>query len=278
MRFVPKSELVLRILARGYHAVMKSVFITGASSGIGEAFAKLYANQGAVVGLVARREDLLEKLRASLPNPQLHKTYAVDVNDHEALARAAEDFIGSVGHVEIVIASAGISIPTPTEKPKDVAQFTRIFNTNVTATVATFAPFVAHMKLNAKKSPCRLVGIASVAGVRGFPGAAGYSASKAAIISYCESLRVELKGSGVKVVTLAPGYIRTPLTASMPDGIPFFMPVDQFAIAAATVIDRGVSYSVIPWQMGAVGKLLRLLPDWLYDVIMARARLIKTSG
>lgn len=256
---------------------MKSVFITGASSGIGEAFAKHYANLGAVVGLAARRQDLLEQLRAKLPNPHLHKIYALDVNDHEALGAAAEDFIRTVGHVQVVIASAGISIPTPTEKHKDIALFARVINTNVIATVATFAPFVAHMKLHALTSPCRLVGIASVAGVRGFPEAAGYSASKAAVISYCESLRVELKPSGIKVVTLAPGYIKTPLTAAMPASIPFFMPVDQFATAAAKVIARGTSYSVIPWQMGAVGKLLRLLPDWLYDLIMAKVRPIKKS-
>ena len=117
-----------------------------------------------------------------------------------------------------------------------------------------------------------LVGIGSVAGVRGLPGAGAYSASKAAVRAYCESLRVELRGSGVRVVTLAPGFIATPMTARNPYRMPFLMPVDRFAEQAVRAIDAGVSYRVIPWPMAWVARLLRLVPDALYDRVAARRK------
>jgi len=255
---------------------MKRVFITGASSGLGAALARRYAQQGAVLGLLARRRDMLEQLVQSLPQPdtqQRHHVYAVDVTDHAAVAAAAQDFMRTEGGVDIVIANAGISAGTLTEYSEDLAVFERILATNVTATAATFAPFIAAMKQQAKDGSrdCRLVGIASVAGIRGLPGAEAYSASKAAVISYCESLRLELKSSGIKVVTIAPGYIDTPMTRGNPYPMPFLMPADVFATKAAGAIEDGVSYRVIPWQMGVVAKVLRLLPNWLYDLAFSKA-------
>jgi NAD(P)-dependent dehydrogenase (short-subunit alcohol dehydrogenase family) len=248
---------------------MTRVFITGASSGIGAALAREYAAQGASLGLLARRRDTLEQLVAQLPNPAQHKVYAVDVTDHAALAAAAGDFIATMGGADIVIANAGVSHGTLTEYPEDLAVFDTIFATNVSATVATFAPFIASMKTQA--SPRRLVGIGSVAGIRGLPGAGAYSASKAATISYCESLRLELKPYGIKVVTIAPGYIDTPMTQKNAYPMPFLMPVDKFAARAARAIALGVSYQVIPWQMGVVAKLLRALPNALYDLAFSKA-------
>lgn len=244
------------------------VFITGASSGIGEALARRYAEQGASLGLVARRADVLEALRASLPHPERHSIYVLDVNDHAALSTAAQDFLARHGGVDVVLANAGVSHGTLTELPEDLPVFEQIMATNLVATVATFSPFVATMR--AQKSG-RLVGIASVAGIRGLPGAAAYSASKAAVISYCESLRVELHGSGVRVVTIAPGYIDTPMTRPNAYPMPFLMPAERFARLAVSAIARGTSYAVIPWQMGVVAKLLRLLPNWLYDAAFSRA-------
>ncbi len=248
---------------------MKRVFITGASSGIGLALAAEYAAQGAMLGLLARRRGALEQLIASLPNPQQHRAYAVDVTDHGALRQAASDFIGHAGGIDIVIANAGLSYGTLTERPEDLALFETILATNLTAASATFAPFIATMK--AQTTPSRLVGIGSVAGIRGLPGAAAYCASKAAIISYCESLRLELKAYGIKVVTLVPGYIDTPMTQTNAYPMPFLMPANKFAAAAVHAIGNGVSYNVIPWQMGVVAKLLRLLPNVIYDFAFAKA-------
>jgi NAD(P)-dependent dehydrogenase (short-subunit alcohol dehydrogenase family) len=248
---------------------MNRVFITGASSGIGAALSREYASQGATVGLLARRRDALEQLAASLPNPSLHKVYAVDVTDHAALAAAAADFIAAAGGADIVIANAGVSRGTLTEHAEDLAVFETVFATNVAATVATFAPFIASMK--AQGGAPTLVGIGSVAGIRGLPGAGAYSASKAAVLSYCESLRLELKPHGIRVVTIAPGYIDTPMTRHNPYPMPFLMPAARFAQKAAAAIAAGDSYRVIPWQMGVVAKLLRALPNAVYDMAFVRA-------
>jgi hypothetical protein len=251
---------------------MKRVFITGASSGIGAALARRYAEQGASLGLLARREQVLRQLAAELPNSSAHRCYAVDVTDHAALAAAAADFISAGDGVDVVIASAGISVGTLTEHREDLEVFDEVFAVNVGATVATFAPFIAGMKAQAANGrAARLVGVASVAGIRGLPGAGAYSASKAAVIAYCESLRLELKRSGIKVVTIAPGYVDTPMTRGNAYPMPFLLPADEFAARAVNAIERGVSYRVIPWQMGVAAKLLRLLPNWMYDAAFSRA-------
>lgn len=252
---------------------MKRVFITGASSGLGAALAREYASQGAQLGLVARRDSALRELIASLPNAALHQQYAIDVNDHAALAAAASDFMQVAGGIDIVIANAGVSYGTLTERGADLPVFEKIIATNLLAMVATFAPFISKMQAQAAagQRDLRLVGIASVAGIRGLPGAEAYSASKAAVISYCESLRIELRRHGIRVITIAPGYIDTPMTQVNTYPMPFLLPPQVFAARAARVIAAGRSYAVIPWQMHGVAWLLRLLPNWLYDAVFARA-------
>lgn len=243
-----------------------AVFITGASSGLGAALAKQYAAQGHTLGLLARRRDRLHELAASLPGR--HYLYVVDVQDRDELHAATYNFIEQVGEVDVVIACAGISAGTLTEEADDFAVFKAIFETNVMATVSTFEPFVPQM---IKRRAGTLVGIASVAGVRGLPGAGAYSASKSAVTTYCESLRLELKPHNVGVVTIAPGYIRTEMTAKNPYQMPFLMDAEVFATKALTAIQQKRSYAVIPWQMGVVGKLMRLLPNWLYDRLAVNA-------
>jgi NAD(P)-dependent dehydrogenase (short-subunit alcohol dehydrogenase family) len=247
----------------------RRVFITGASSGIGAALAREYAARGAVLGLLARRRDALDALIASLPHPERHRAYAVDVLDSAALARAAHDFIAANGGADVVIASAGISHGTLTERPEDLPLFSAVFATNVQATVATFAPFIGAMK--AQNGPRRLVAIGSVAGVRGMKGAGAYCASKAAVHSYCESLRLEMRAYGIRVVTIAPGYIATPMTSNNRFPMPFLMPAERFAARAFDAIEAGASFRVIPWQMGLAARLLRVLPNVLFDALFARA-------
>lgn len=242
------------------------VFITGASSGIGAALARHYAARGAVLGLVARRRDALTALVASLPGE--HAIYIVDVADGAALQAAAADFVARFGLPDAVIANAGVSVGTLTEDAGDMPAFERVMRTNVLGMVATFQPFAAPMRARGRG---RLVGIASVAGIRGLPGAGAYSASKAAAIAYLESLRVELHGSGVRVVTIAPGYIETPMTAVNRYPMPFMLPVDEAARRFVRAIDAGTTYTVIPWQMGVVARLLRLLPNAAFDRVFARA-------
>ena len=246
------------------------VFITGASSGIGEALAVYYAAEGAILGLAARRNEFLEALNQRLGGR--HACYALDVSDAPALHAAATDFIARFGAPDIIIANAGVSAGTLTEFEEDLDVFRRVMDTNVFGMAATFAPFIPAMKAAGDgRKRQRLVGIASVAGIRGLPGAEAYSASKAAAIAYLESLRLEMRPYGIKVVTIAPGYIESPMTAVNPYKMPFLLPVDQAASRFAAVIARGTSYAVIPWPMGVVAKVLRALPNWLYDRLFTSA-------
>jgi hypothetical protein len=243
-----------------------NVFITGASSGIGASLAREFAFRGARLGLVARRRDALESLARALPRGE-HEVYACDVTDRDRLIEAARDFDARAGGADVVIANAGISTGVVTEHHEDLAVFERTFATNVLATAYTFHPFIAPMRARGHGT---LVAIASVAGARGLPGSEAYCASKAAVIRYAESLRVSLRASGVRVVTISPGFIRTPMTAGNPYPMPFLMPADDFARDAAGAILRGASYTVIPWQMAWVEALLHALPNWVFDRVMAK--------
>jgi short-subunit dehydrogenase len=248
-------------------AEAQRVFITGASSGIGESLARAYAARGATLGLVARRAERLEGLAGSLGTTVA--TWSADVRDADALATAAREFTGRFGAPDVVIANAGVSAGNLTELADDVETVQWILDVNVVGMVKTFQPFLEAMRARGAGT---LVGIASVAGIRGLPGAGAYSASKAATISYLESLRVELRGSGVKVVTIAPGYIRTPMTAKNPYAMPFMLEADEAVRRFLRAIDAGMSYTVIPWQMGVVATLLRLLPNAVFDRAFAGAK------
>jgi short-subunit dehydrogenase len=245
------------------------VFVTGASSGIGEALAREYHRRFADlhIGLAARRAAELERVGAALAGAHVHR-YVLDVTDRDALTRAASDFVVQAGGPpDVVIANAGISAGTLTGDAEDARKFRRIVDVNLLAVADTFAPFVAAMR---ERRAGTLVGVASMAGIRGMPGAGAYSASKAAAIAYLESLRVELRGSGVRVVTLVPGYVRTAMTARNPFPMPFLIGADRFAWHAVDAIARGRSYVVIPWPMRVVAPVLRTMPDWLFDALFAR--------
>ncbi len=242
------------------------VVISGASSGIGLALARHYLERGASVAAFARRGELLQSLATEFPGKVF--CYTLDVRDAPAIQQAAQDFMARAGVPDIVIANAGVSSGTLTEYVEDEEVFQHVMDINVLGMVKTFQPFLVAMR----EARCgTLVGIASVAGFRGLPGGGAYSASKAAAISYLESLRVELHGSGVQVVTLCPGYIKTPMTAINPYSMPFILEADDAARRMARAISRGSSFAVVPWQMGAVGWLLRRLPNWLYDRLFAHA-------
>lgn len=245
---------------------MKRVFITGASSGIGMALAREFSDEDVVLGLISRRIEQLDNLANDLATDVY--VYAADVGDSLAMKSAAEAFIQSVGVPDVVIANAGVSSGTLTSEAKDQVVFEQIMRTNVLGMVHTYQPFVEAMKIRGSGT---LVGISSIAGFRGIPGSGAYSASKAAATAYLESLRVELSSSGVNVLTVCPGYIKTPMTDVNPFYMPFLMDADRAARSIRKAIIKKKRFHVLPWQMSLVGFFLRLMPRYLYDSLMRRA-------
>lgn len=257
---------------------MKKIFITGASSGIGQAlaieYAKRYQHQGVSIGLIARRSEHLQLIATQLTQQYQAKCYpyVCDVRDAASVAKAAHDFVQQVGAPNIVIANAGVSVGTLTEYAEDVSAFQAVMDINVMGMVHTFQPFI-----NAMKQPrttgeqAQLVGVASVAGVRGLPGAGAYSASKAAAMTYLESLRTEMQHHDIAVTTVAPGYIRTPMTDINTYSMPFLMDVDVFAKKFVDAVEQQKRFTVIPWQMGVVARLMRFIPPVLWDRLTRNA-------
>ena len=243
------------------------VFITGASSGIGQALAQRYHHAGFRLALVARRPSEVKTwASAQGRSPESYEIYSADVSVTDSIVAAGRDCIARQGVPDVVIANAGISVGMDTAVRDDIDVMARTFATNNIGMAATFQPFVDAM---VQRGSGTLVGIGSVAGIRGLPGHGAYCASKAAVISYCESLRGELRPHGVRVVTVSPGYIDTPLTQQNRYSMPFLMQPADFADQAFRTIQAGVSYRVIPWQMGVVAKLLRMLPNPLFDKVLA---------
>ncbi|EER59334.1 short-chain dehydrogenase/reductase SDR [Acidovorax delafieldii 2AN] len=243
------------------------VYITGASSGIGQALALRFYRQGFRLALVARRTPEIESWASAQEiSTDSYQIYSADVSVPASIMAAGQDCMVRQGLPDVVVANAGISVGMDTAMGADIEVMARTFATNNIGMAATFQPFVQAM---VQRGGGTLVGIASVAGIRGLPGHGAYCASKAAVISYCESLRGEMRPHGVRVVTLSPGYIDTPLTRQNRYGMPFLMSADAFAERACRAIMSGVSYRVIPWQMGVVAKLLRLLPNALFDRLLA---------
>ena len=244
----------------------KLVFITGASSGIGQALAWRFYQAGYSLALVARRTSQIQawaEQRALAADR--YAIYGADVTVIDEIVGSGQQCLQRQGVPDVVVANAGMSQGVDSALWEDLAVIARTFAVNNIGLAATFQPFIGPMVLRGSGA---LVGIASVAGIRGLPGHAAYCASKAAVISYCESLRGELASSGVSVVTLCPGYVDTPLTRENTYPMPFLMNADDFSLKALQAIEAGSTYGVIPWQMGWVAKLLRLLPNWLFDKFM----------
>jgi len=243
------------------------VFITGASSGIGQALALRFHAAGYRLALAARRTaEVRSWAEAHAISADRCQIYGADVSSIDSIVAAGAACIAAQGVPDVVIANAGISIGMDTAERTDLDVMAQTFATNNVGMAATFHPFVAPMVARGSGA---LVGIASVSGIRGLPGHGAYCASKAAVIGYCESLRGELRPSGVKVVTISPGYIDTPLTRQNRYGMPFLMKAEVFADKAFATIQAGRSYRVIPWQMGVVAKLLRVLPNAVFDRALA---------
>jgi NAD(P)-dependent dehydrogenase (short-subunit alcohol dehydrogenase family) len=243
------------------------VYITGASSGIGQALAERYLQAGWRLALVARRPQVLREWAAARgAGPECCQIYEADVRRGDEIAAAGRACIAAQGLPDVVIANAGISEGVDTSDGADLPVFDDIVSTNLTGLAATFQPFIGPMR---QRRGGRLVGMASVAAIRGLPGHGAYCASKAGVVAYCESLRIECRSQGVRVLTVLPGYIATPMTARNSFWMPFLLTAPAFAKRAFAAIEAGRAYQVIPWQMGLVAALMRLLPNAVFDRLAA---------
>jgi NAD(P)-dependent dehydrogenase (short-subunit alcohol dehydrogenase family) len=243
------------------------VYITGASSGIGQALAERYLQAGWRLALVARRRPVLRDWATARGlTADRCRIDEADVRHIDEIAAAGRACIEAQGLPDVVIANAGISVGVDTADRADLPVFADIVATNLTGVAATFQPFIGPMK---QRGGGRLVGIASVAALLGLPGQSAYCASKAGLVAYGKSLAVECRPHGVRVLTLLPGYIATPMTARNPYRMPFLLSAPDFAERAFAAIEAGRGDRVIPWQMGLVAHLLRLLPSAVHDRAVA---------
>lgn len=251
-------------------------FLTGASGGIGEAIARALHRSGYELALAGRDPSALQAwARAEGIPPERCRTYAADVAVIDSIVAAGQACLQQQGVPDLVVACAGFSLGMDTAERADLDLYARMLATHNVGTAATFHPFLAAMR---ERGSGVLVGIASVNGIRGFPGHGAYCSSKAAVISYCESLRLELRGSGVRVLTVCPGYVDTALTRGNRYAMPFLLSPQAFARRFMAVLASGTSYAVIPWQMAIVAKLLRALPDPWFDRLFAgRARKLRQA-
>lgn len=240
---------------------MTGIIITGACGGIGRALARALLDQGETVGLWGLDREILDGLHV----PGRSQVHLVDVTDAAAMRTAAAEWVDEFGAPAVVIANAGVAGGFDTTRAEDLAVFRRMIDINLTGAVTTFHSFLPAM-LDAQTGT--LVGIASVAGWRGMPGNGAYSASKGALIRYLESLRAELRPTPLRVLTISPGYVRTALTAGNTMAMPGIIDADTAAQQIIRALRGRRDQVAVPWQTGALSRVLGLLPARRLDSIL----------
>ena len=240
----------------------KKVLITGASSGIGLALAKNYDSNNTILGLLGRNKENLNKLQKQLKCCSI--VLVADVTKPNSMKIAADTFKRKYGSPDLIIANAGVSSGSLAAKKQDLKIVQKIFQTNFNGVLNTFNPFINDF---IKKERGQLVAIASVAGIRGLPGAGAYSASKSALINYMESIRIELKKFNIQVTTISPGYIKTPMTNLNEYHMPFLINSDSAAKKIISIIKKNKSHTILPWQMAIIGKIMHILPNFVWDFL-----------
>ncbi len=248
----------------------KRVFLTGASSGIGEALAIALAKKGVVLGLVARREELLNDLKAKCENVGgTARVFACDVTDADALQKAAVDFRAEFGHIDVMIANAGIGGNNKETREYRPEAVKKLIDINLLGSAnAVYA--VAKQMIERKSG--HLVAISSLAGFRGLPKSAAYSASKAGMTAFFESVRLDVAKHGVHVTIIQPGFIKTPLTSGRESKMPFLMELDDAIPLFIKAIEKKKRFAAFPWQLATIVRFGKFMPAWLYDRIAGKAR------
>lgn len=248
----------------------KIVFLTGASSGIGEGLAIALAKKGATLGLVARRTELLDKLKEDCEAAGGRaRVFACDVTDEKGLHAAADEMRAEFGHIDILIANAGVGGNDAATRGYEPEAVRKLVEINLLGAVNSIHAIVPHMLERGKG---HLVGVSSLAGFRGLPKSAAYSASKAGMTAFFESVRLDVANSGVSVTIIQPGFIRTPLTAGRTNNMPFLMELEDAIPLFIKAIEKKKKFSAFPWQLATIVRAGKFMPAWLYDRIAGRAR------
>jgi short-subunit dehydrogenase len=248
----------------------KVVFLTGASSGIGEGLALAIAKRGSTLGLVARRKELLDDLadRCRAFDAKI-RVFPLDVTDETDVADAADDMRSEFGRIDILIANAGIGGDDEETRAYTPRAVRKVIETNLLGAVNAVHAVVGPM---VERGSGHLVAISSLAGFRGLPKSAAYSASKAGMTAFFESVRLDVVHSGVDVTVIQPGFIRTPLTSARAARMPFLMELDDAIPLFLKAIEKRKRFAAFPWQLATVVRAGKFMPGWLYDRIAGRAR------
>ncbi len=248
----------------------KTVFLTGASSGIGEGLAIALAKRGAILGLLARRAELLDELAAKCEAAGAKaRVFSCDVVDSHAVHAAAAKFRDEFGHIDIMIANAGISGKSQETRDLVPSAVKEVIDTNLMGAVNAIHAVLPQML---ERGSGHLVAVSSLAGFRGLPKSAAYSSSKAAMTAFFESVRLDVATRGVDVTIIQPGFIRTPLTAGREAKMPFLMYLDDAIPHFVSAIEKKKRFAAFPWQLASLVRVARFLPSWLYDRAVGRAR------
>src|SRR5829696_7550883 len=248
----------------------KVVLLTGASSGIGEGLALALAKRGAILGLLARRREMLDDLaRRCKDAGGTARVFAADVTDAASVRAAADEMRSEFGHIDILIANAGIGGNNRETRSLEPDAVKKLIDINLLGAVNSVHAVLPEML---ERGSGQLVAISSLAGFRGLPNSAAYSASKAGMTAFFESVRLDVQHRGVDVTIIQPGFIKTPLTAGRENKMPFLMELDDAIRLIIRAIERKKKFAAFPWQLATIVRAGRVFPAWLYDRVAGRAR------
>ena len=248
----------------------KVIFLTGASSGIGEALAIELAKRGAILGLLARRENLLKQIAAKCESVGGKARILVcDVVDAIAVQKSADILRNEFDAIDILIANAGIGGNNAETRNFNAEAVKKVIDINLIGAVNAVAAVLPPML---EKGSGQLVAISSLAGFRGLPKSAAYSASKAGMTAFFESVRLDVQNRGVSVTIIQPGFIKTPLTSGRANKMPYLMELEDSLPHFIGAIEKKKKFAAFPWQLATLARVAKIFPAWLYDRTIGRAR------
>ena len=241
----------------------KVVLLTGASSGIGEALALEMSRRGAILGLLARREDHLRKITQKIEQGGGVVSYfPCDVVDQECVFNAAANLREEFGRIDIMIANAGIGGNNKATRELQPDAVAKVININLQGAVHSVSAVLPDM---IERGSGHLVAVSSLAGLRGLPKSAAYSASKAGMTAFFESVRLDVRGKGIDVTIIQPGFIKTPLTSGRANKMPFIMELEDSVPHFLNAIEKKKKFAAFPWQLATFARAAKVFPAWLYD-------------